>query len=164
MSLPGHIYVATTIDKSEWADGPWKTEPDRVYWKDLATGLDCFVYRVDRELGTLCGYVGVLSGHPLHRRHYSGLDDFEVHGGLTFSGFFKTPHDVAVLPPCWWFGFDTAHAFDVIPGILKLMGEKSWPGFESEYRDLRYVIAECTSLARQLYGLINAPLTTDKVR
>lgn len=30
----------TYIDKSAWGAGPWLDEPDRLEWRDPATGLD----------------------------------------------------------------------------------------------------------------------------
>ncbi len=73
-----------TIDKSEWPDGKWKTEPDKAQWIDEATGLDCLIVR--GPLGSLCGYVGVAPGHPYHGKSY-GDDGCELsaHGGITFS-------------------------------------------------------------------------------
>lgn len=29
----------TTIDKADWGEGPWQTEPDKIQWVDEATGL-----------------------------------------------------------------------------------------------------------------------------
>lgn len=29
----------TYIDKSSWADAPWKNEPDRLFWIDSETNL-----------------------------------------------------------------------------------------------------------------------------
>lgn len=33
------------VDKSEWPDGPWKGEPDKVVWVHKDTGLACMVVR-----------------------------------------------------------------------------------------------------------------------
>ena len=46
------------VDKTTWAEGPWKDEPDKVVGVDEATGLDCMIVRHD-EYGHFCGYVGV---------------------------------------------------------------------------------------------------------
>lgn len=56
----------TTIDKSTWGPGPWQDEPDKIQYVDEATGLPCLIVRNGKEIGALCGYVGVLPGHPLH--------------------------------------------------------------------------------------------------
>ena len=39
-----------TVDKSTWARGPWDTEPDKMQWRDEATGLDC-LYEHDSPRG-----------------------------------------------------------------------------------------------------------------
>lgn len=56
----------TTIDKSTWGPGPWQEEPDKIQYVDEATGLPCLIVRNGPTIGALCGYVGVLPGHPLH--------------------------------------------------------------------------------------------------
>lgn len=130
--------VSGLVDRSNWGPGPWDNEPDRVLWTDAATGFPCAVNR--NSLGALCGYVGVGPEHPLYGRLTDGrpLDDIlDVHGGITFTG--ALPH---VPDGLWYFGFDCAHAFDRIPKL---------PMYGSNvYRDLGYVVAEVTSLARQL--------------
>jgi hypothetical protein len=155
----------TTIDKSAWGDGLWNAEPDKVQWVDAATNLDCLIVR--NRLGTLCGYVGVMPGHPWHGESYEGLvrepdeDEWdaqidtiiEVHGGLTYAS--SCNEDAAEsegichvpLPGraanVWWFGFDCGHSGDVIPGM-----RIDWPG--GSYKTVAYVRRECESLARQL--------------
>lgn len=59
----------TTLDKSEWGDGEWRREPDKMQWPDEKTGLACLAVRGGH--GGWCGYVGVGSAHPLHRLGYS---------------------------------------------------------------------------------------------
>lgn len=44
---------------------PWAKEPYFMQWIDHTTGLQCMVSR-SIQLGTLCGYVAVKSGHPLY--------------------------------------------------------------------------------------------------
>ena len=65
----------------------------------------------------------------------------EVHGGITYSnwGYDPIPRDGE-----WWFGFDCAHGFDLVPGIAN----GSLPG--GVLRDEEYVRAECERLALQL--------------
>jgi hypothetical protein len=168
----------TTINKSDWGDGPWQNEPDKVVWIDPVTNLDCMIHR--GPSGALCGYVGVGPDHPWHGK---GCDDVdvEVHGGLTFANKCNEeateangichipepgrPHDV------WWLGFDCAHAFDVMPRLrrdeLDIADQLETEGkykeaalfrrgitntdgpFRSHYRDIAYVTAEVTSLAQQ---------------
>ena len=71
------------IDKTDWLRGPWDSEPDKIQWRDEATGLPCLIVR--GPAGSLCGYVGVAPGHPWHGKHYDDGCDVDVHGGLTFA-------------------------------------------------------------------------------
>jgi hypothetical protein len=63
------IWINDKIDRSEWDRGPWDSEPDKVQWKDGATGLDCLAVRHPHS-GHWCGYVGVPPGHLLHGKGY----------------------------------------------------------------------------------------------
>jgi len=72
-----------TQDKSTWeVRGEWDNEPDKVQWKDEATGLPCLIVR--GPLGAWCGYVGVSEGHKFFGKDYDDVDA-DVHGGLTFA-------------------------------------------------------------------------------
>lgn len=57
------------VDRTDWPSGPWDDEPDRLEWRDEATGLPSLVVR-NVTTGSLCGYVGVHTGHPLFALHY----------------------------------------------------------------------------------------------
>jgi hypothetical protein len=153
-----------TVDKSDWPDGPWNDEPDKMQWKDEATGMPCLIVR--GPAGALCGYAGVSEGHPLFEKHYSNYRNegdpdpesiLKVHGGITYAEHCQDEcdpehaicHIAAPGEPdhVWWFGFDCAHAFDYMPAY----GDKLLtPGGIDSYRDLDYVIREVTSLANQL--------------
>jgi hypothetical protein len=61
------------VDKSEWGDGPWQSEPDKKQWQDEATGLPCMILR--GPSGSWCGYVGVHPYHPAANLHYDGEPD-----------------------------------------------------------------------------------------
>jgi hypothetical protein len=76
------IEYRDVVDKSEWGPGEWQDEPDKIQWQDADTGLPCLIVR--GPSGSLCGYVGVAPGHPMHGKHYDAVD-VEVHGGLTFA-------------------------------------------------------------------------------
>lgn len=76
------IEYRDVIDKTEWIRGPWDWEPDKIQWADEATGLPCLIVR--GPTGSLCGYVGVAPGHPLHGADYDACD-LDIHGGLTFA-------------------------------------------------------------------------------
>ena len=168
-----------TIDKSTWDDGPWKSEPDKKQWTDPDTGLWCLVMR--GPMGDLCGYVGVPATHPFSGVGYSSkapeMDcgdmchkdgDYhcectpgwiiEVHGGLTFSGSWIEEVSSDIPFTTHWFGFDCGHGGDYLPALYpdpKLRAEmkaKFSDGHEI-YRDLAYVEAQVTSLAKQLKAL-----------
>lgn len=159
--------------RKTWGPGPWDEEPDRVEWRDPLTGLPCLIVR--GPVGALCGYVGVYPGHPFYGQEYGFTckdcdawndtdgneyrscthcpdDKVNVHGGLTYSGACQGDicHVAAEgeLEP-WWFGFDCAHAYDLVPSYR--MDTRLWK--DGSYRDLTYVKAEVTSLARQLKDL-----------
>lgn len=166
----------TFVDKSTWGDGPWQTEPDKVQWTDEETGLVCLVRR--NPLGALCGYVGINPEHPWYGKGYSqcleGCVDYcdwnrnhspqervYVHGGMTFSDVCDGDEEEGIChvpepgkeDDLWWFGFDCAHAGDVVPGLRY----QPFYGDES-YKNVAYVQDQCSKLAKQLVEEgINAP-------
>lgn len=146
-------------DKSQWGEGEWLSEPDKMQWTDPATGLPCLIVR--NELGVLCGYVGVSELHPWFEKDFSGepIENTEIHGGLTFSGFCQEAdkeRGICHIPKLgqtdkvWWFGFDTAHGCDVCPAIhyrlLEIMHE-----YGSTYKNIDYVKSHVTALAATLH-------------
>jgi hypothetical protein len=162
-----------TVDKSSWGGGPWENEPDKIQWTDGETGLPCLAVR-QPEWGHWCGYVGVSSSHPWHRKDYGACalatkckDDYcqhspgyilEAHGGITYANECADgPEERAVChvpkegepDDIWWFGFDCAHYGDVLPGraadpVYKAMNDCGM------YRSLRYVQANCARIAEKL--------------
>jgi hypothetical protein len=155
-----------TIDKSDWFEGPWKNEPDKLQWQDEATGLPCLIVR--NGAGALCGYVGVTEGHPFFEKHYDEAklpsgEYMDVHGGLTFTDFCDPraggeDHLICHVPApgepdhVWWLGFDCAHSGDLSPGLQHRLSEGlriAMRDFET-YKDIDYVKAECAKLAAQL--------------
>jgi hypothetical protein len=147
-----------TQDKSQWGTGEWQDEPDKKQWQDEETGYPCLVVR--NQLGALCGYVGVPSGHPHFGQDYD-KPDVEVHGGLTFADACQPSNDesrgichkVDVEDHVWWFGFDCAHSWDLVPGMAayqQVSGLRGLHGGDEVYRNLGYVSREIKSLARQL--------------
>jgi hypothetical protein len=170
----------TWIDKSDWGDGPWQSEPDKVQWTDEATGLPCLAVRNSRS-GAWCGYVGVVEGHPAFGLSYDAannviplLEDeddrsFEVHGGLTFADFCQEDaqeRGICHVPQpgqperVWWLGFDCAHAEDMAPGSMaqvRRYREMLEANARRQYRPLVYVQAECVRLAQQLAAVAEQP-------
>ncbi len=139
-----------TTDKSDWGDGPWQTEPDRVDFEHA--GMPCLLSR--GPSGHWCGYVAVAPSHPLHGKSYDDArtaegEYIEVHGGLTYADKCNG-HICHVAKPgepddVWWFGFDCAHAGDYSPKYARY---GRTPG--EDYRDVPYVQAETRRLADQL--------------
>lgn len=146
----------------------WMNEPDREEFEHA--GLRCLILRHD-EMKHLCGYVGVPKNHPWYGIDYNqclrgceGKPSFispsiinypctwesdhespekliDVHGGLTFSGMGDGKQRPAGY---WWFGFDCAHAWDVVPNLkIPYLTEEA-------YRNFAYVRAEIKRLAEQL--------------
>jgi hypothetical protein len=142
-----------TIDKSSWKDGPWKDEPDKIQWRDKFTGLPCLIVR--NPYGALCGYVGVSSDHPWYGKDYSAVShEVSVHGGLTFADKCRLDPEEEGKGIChvpeegepdnvWWFGFDCAHSYDLIPDSPFFI-----PG--CTYRDVAYVKDQILGLAKEL--------------
>lgn len=161
------IYSWRTIDpevKQSWGEGRWVDEADLVIWTDDLTGLPCLAWR-SPNAGVLCGYVGVLPGHPLHGVDRAEGDEIRVavlivHGEVSFTDHtdsFQTtlpPAAYQQLPPdAWWFGFHCGYegTDDFAPG-RRLPGISETPDYT--YKDLNFVKGQCTLLADQLavYG------------
>ena len=93
------------------------------------------------------------------------IDDLQVHGGLTFAGHIdeeKGPRDMSPelgnIDPkgLWWFGFDAAHAFDMT--MMSYPGNAMMSIRQTIYRDVDYMIGECTELAGQLAAMLEPPI------
>lgn len=129
------------IDKSSWPPGPWHSEPDLVEFE--SAGLQCLILR-HPDMGHLCGYVAIPSGHP-----WFGVvdsDDYgieqlpECHGGVTYS---RQRHpDTGEASASWWVGFDASHYRDTSPTLGELGGK------ESSYRTVEYMRLNCELLAQ----------------
>lgn len=152
------ITLIANLKKDTCGPGPWQDEPDRVVWIDNDTDLDCMIQR--NHMGALCGYVGVGPDHPCHGKGYftdEGEPDVEVHGGLTYAAACEEDGLICHVPEpdrpadIWWFGFDCAHAWDIVPHMAKVYPDLIF--HDSTYKDIDYVAAEVTSLARQLKAL-----------
>jgi len=146
-----------THDKSSWGPGPWQAEPDKIQYVDNATGMPCLIVR--NTLGSLCGYVGVSKDHPFFKKGYNDCD-VTVHGGLTFADTCaEDEHGICHLVEegeddlVWWLGFDCAHLNDMSPGMRATDAKIGIPRGILEfgiYKDVPYVVRECSRLAKQL--------------
>lgn len=153
-----------TEDKSNWGDGPWQDEPDKIQYTDEATGLPCLVKR--NPMGALCGYVGVPPGHTLFGKGWddSKCNELDVHGGITYGNRCQEgdeAHSICHVPALgesdvvWWLGFDCAHAFDLSPKFKVRMKETipDWnPLYEERetYKTVEFVRGENARLAQQI--------------
>ena len=109
--------------------GEWSGEPDFLEFR--AFGFECHAKR-HPDLGHLCGYIEVDADHPWHALTYDEVDVC-VHGGLTFS-------------ENGWFGFDCAHAGDIVPKMQALKGGHY---YGETYKGMGYVVGELIKLAKQ---------------
>lgn len=156
----------TFRDKSQWGEGEWSSEPDKIQYTDPDTGYPCLVVR--SPLGALCGYVGVAEGHPFFNYPGSSWDDdghpenvLKVHGGITFTGFCQEDdkeHGICHIPDpgqpdrVFWYGFDCGHYCDLMP----TMRTYPYPYFGdtgATYKNVAYVKEQIKALAAQLYVL-----------
>jgi hypothetical protein len=156
----------------KYGDGPWRDEPDRLEWRDSATGLPCLIKR--GPLGQWCGYVAVAPGHPLHGVDTGAMPsevDLATHGGaVTYAGPCQEGAEgvgICHVPrpgepaDVWWIGYDCMHAWDLVPAMHRHMrrylpDRLPW-GSAEIYRTADYNIGVCTRLAGVL-GSIVAPL------
>lgn len=130
-----------TYDKSNWSRGEWDNEPDRVDF--IHSGFSCFILR--NTLGSWCGYVGVPETHSCFGKDYDNVD-VDIHGGLTYSakcyGHICHTPKAGMPDKVWWLGFDTAHAWDISPGLNI--------NSDGTYKNMNYAITETKKLADQL--------------
>ena len=134
-------------------NGPWNNEPDRIQFE--AEGFTCLAKRNERA-GFWCGYVGIPSNHPYHKKSYNDIDGLDVHGGLTYSSLCDNDpiKGICHIPKegqpdeLYWLGFDCGHCDDLAPWSLV-----NFPEHHHEvehYWTLEEVKQECAKLARQL--------------
>ncbi len=148
-----------------WGPGEWVEEPD--YMEFTHEGYRCKVVRAAAQEpsieiecvfgGHLCGYILIPKEHPyfkLTEKDYDkGKIPIDVHGGITF---FEEGDQGK------WTGFDCGHSYDLVPSMqeikdkMRLEFETKFPQFknsplwQSSYKNIDFVIAECKSMAEQL--------------
>jgi hypothetical protein len=84
----------------------WRNEPNELEFE--YKGYKCLILR--GPVGALNGYVFIPDGHKLYGKLYNDQmnENFDVHGGLTYSGNLKGQDK-------WAIGFDCAHLGDIAP-------------------------------------------------
>ena len=139
---PNNPEVHLYLDRTDWLQSPWDTEPDTVIWTDQITGIQCQISR-NSLFGHLNGYIGIAPGHPWYGLEEDQLPTLipAVHGGITYAS--SEPKSEDDITPFWWIGFDCGHASDHWPSAIhpKL-------GSPAVYRTLSYVRDEVLSLAK----------------
>ena len=108
------------------------------------SGFQCLTRRT--AMGIACGYVGLPRSHPYHGKRYDAINDIEIHGGLTFSGYGKGWND-----GLWYLGFDCGHAFDLddLPTSLTIP-----PYVLKSNKSNEFVMEQTKRLAEQLANLV----------
>lgn len=175
MSISGTVILPAAVfrvpSRRPFGNGPWRDEYEKISWVDEATGLNCIILR--QRDGTLSGYVGISSKHPLFGYAHEAVPDafgLHVHGGLTYSSLCEAmaPEPISVchvptspakpqllLAPrsveeeVWWFGFDSNHETDLVPITPKRALRESG----QIYRDQHFVYRECVRLAAGLEAI-----------
>lgn len=148
----------------------WLTEPNEYRWVDEATSLPCHLLR-NEMTGTWCGYVELPPEHHFYGMRPAGL---EVHGGVTWAGSRNG------IEGEWSVGFDCAHSFDYMPGMVAMFEQlaqqsdisrrlieqmeqtqQQLPAYlRQTYRTFDYAKQQTTALAAQLRPTItSAPPT-----
>lgn len=121
----------------------WEYEPDFLEYKDQNTGYKCYIKR--NKVGALCGYV-VAKKPELFINKETWEIGFEIHGNVTFNDFVENKQNQKE----YLVGFDCAHMGDVVPTLYEL--QVFYEPVES-YKNIQYVIKECSKLAKQIKKL-----------
>ncbi len=149
----------------------WKDEPGLLVLPNMQGRV--FIRRAGN--GVLCGYVGVPSEHPLYGlgyfEIYELLDSKDIsvdcHGGLSWANQFEIKAEHLSLYEgvdlnCWFFGFDCAHLYDVVPGHPPAILNSALQDGRSRYRNIAYVERHCKKLHETIekYRLLAARQTS----
>ena len=152
------------LDKSEWGDGPWQSEPDKIQWPDERTGLPCLILRHPKH-GGLCGYVGVAEGHP-----YFGMDAETINSRVMSAQVIDyadlcsddgDQHGICHVVEdgendrVWWMGFSCAFSWGSLlplytaPALINAGAPA--PPKSYHYRSVPYVRQQVTLLAAEVH-------------
>ena len=127
--------------------GVLQHEPSAFVW-ETKEGLRGLVFR-QKSMNHYCGYLE-LGDHVTRYDTYDDLD-VRVHGGLTYMG--RLEFASIEYPDLKKFelsvGFDTAHAGDLVPGLVLLM-KGNYLQDRDTYRDFEYVFNEVNDLSEQV--------------
>lgn len=167
-------------ERRPFGEGPWRNEPDRIAWRDSASGYSCLILR--QANGSLSGYVAVTPSHPLwcfERDAIPSSLGISPHLGLDYAALCdqkgppalqichvhhtsgrQHPASMTNRPDmadsrsgdAWWFGFACDKVGDFLPGDQSHNDSRREDG-PKVYRDIGYVAAEVLKLAFALYAL-----------
>jgi hypothetical protein len=107
------------------------------------------VMRRNMTTGSWCGYVGIPTNHPLFDS--KDLDQFNVHGGITWSNFIPEEGDTL-----YYIGFDCCHAYDIMPFMymqLSISYQRICEDQNQTYKDAEYVRKEIRGLVDQIISV-----------
>jgi hypothetical protein len=148
------------IDKSDWGDGPWQTEPDRAQFQHA--GYACLILRHPRQ-GCFCGYVGVDRSHPAYGKRpdqvNAGAHGYALNYAGECSGRICHEPEPGMPADVWWLGFDLGHAWDLSPGHVAFERSRGLRGENDDafpletYRTFDYAKCVAEDLADQLRAL-----------
>lgn len=141
----------TWINKSEWGDGPWQQESDRISWVHQATGNPCLIVR--GPSGALCGYAGVTDDHPWFGEDFDEVE-VDIDQVLNFSEYCQEDKERGVCHVSepgqnnnvWWFGFDTVDRGLFCPAFSRFISSDDL----ERYKDVDYTRSQVQLLAAQL--------------
>jgi len=167
-------------ERRPYGEGPWLDEPDRVAWRDAATGYSCLILR--QRDGALAGFVGVGPSHPLwcfERDAIPPTLGISAHYGIDYAALCD-PTRPSHLQIChvrhatgrqhqasmsnrpdladgrsidaWWFGFACNSVGDFLP-LDPSHNNTSREDGPKTYRDIGYVASEVIELASKLRAL-----------
>lgn len=125
--IPSHLQVNKLKNVNEFKKFYDDYIANGVFKKFEYRNYKCEIKR-NPQLGSLCGYVYVDSNNL-------NIDDFVIHGGITYNDNTKI-------------GFDCAHLYDFIPGLFNPFTSL----FDCLYRDFKFVEEELCNLIDKIIG------------
>lgn len=135
-------------------EGPWKAEPDFVFWYDQNNNPLC-ISRLP-FLGTFCGYIGCDKNSYYYKKDYDQID-LETHYGLTYSGFepalILNNLDLNLQQEFWWLGFDCVHWNDVKPMMEVYFQMQLKSNQQETYRNIFYIKDILENMAKQINSI-----------
>jgi hypothetical protein len=118
---------------------PWY---GKSYLDEVKPSSNMLGSRTSEDHGAIDLLIAALGGGDPSERLSISLC-MRVHGGLTYAEDCVPCEAASAL---WWFGFDCAHAGDLVPSLA----ERDYSHEGEIYRDQQFVVSETQALAAQL--------------